>query len=425
MKIAIIGSGISGLSTAFYLSKFSDITIFEKNKMFGGHANTYDFNFENKKISIDCGFIVYNKKNYPNFIKILDYLNTTSDISDMSFAMSVDKRFEYSGSLIGMLGNYKNLLDKNYHKMIYDIFRFFKLSPKYLKKVNEDCTLDEFLSKFNFSNHFNKYHIIPMASAIWSSPEKEILKFPVKSLFDFYNNHQLLNFVERPQWRTIKGGSRNYVDSLISYLKLNKNNSFKLETEIVSIKKNKLKQIVIDKKNKKYEFDYVILTCHTDQSSKIIKSIDKNVSTLLNKFRYQNNLAYLHFDQSLMPKNKLIWSSWNYSTNSQKQISCITYWMNKLQNLDIDKNIFVTLNPIQIPKENKIIKIFKYEHPIYDQNSILVQKQIKSYQGKNKIFFAGAWNGYGFHEDGVKSALNIAKKLKVDLNWLDKNEKTS
>ena len=157
-----------------------------------------------------------------------------------------------------------------------------------------------------------------MASAIWSSPEKEILKFPVKSLFDFYNNHQLLNFVERPQWRTIKGGSRNYVDSLISYLKVNSNNSFKLETEIINIKKNKSKYIVIDK-NKKHEFDYVVLACHTDQSSKIVKSIDKNISILLNKFRYQNNLAYLHFDQSLMPKNKLIWSSWNYSTNSKNK----------------------------------------------------------------------------------------------------------
>ena len=164
---------------------------------------------------------------------------------------------------------------------------------------------------------------------------------------------------------------------------------------------------------------------HTDQSSKIIKNLDKNLSELLNKFRYQNNLAYLHFDQSLMPKNKLIWSSWNYSTNSQKQISCITYWMNRLQNLDIDKNIFVTLNPIQIPKENKIIKIFKYEHPIYDKNSLLVQKQIKLYQGKNNIFFAGAWNGFGFHEDGVKSALNIANKLKVDLSWIEKNEKSN
>ena len=360
-----------------------------------GHANTYDFNFENKNIPIDCGFIVYNKKNYPNFIKILKYLNISSDVSDMSFAMSVDKDFEYSGSLIGMLANYKNLLDKKYHKMIYDIFRFFKLSPKYLKKVDDDCTLDEFLNKFNFSNHFNKYHIIPMASAIWSSPEKEILKFPVKSLFDFYNNHQLLN------------------------------NSFKLETEIINVKKNKSKQIVIDKNNKKYEFDYVVLACHTDQSSKIIKSMDKKVSILLNKFRYQNNLAYLHFDQSLMPKNKLIWSSWNYSTNSQKQISCITYWMNKLQNLDTNKNIFVTLNPIEIPKENKIIKIFKYEHPIYDKNSLLVQKQIESYQGENNIFYAGAWNGHGFHEDGVKSALNISKRLKVDLNWLDKNEKSN
>ena len=425
MKIAIIGSGISGLSTAFYLSKFSDVTIFEKNKKFGGHANTCDFEFENKTMPIDCGFIVYNKKNYPNFIKILDYLNIANNESDMSFAMSVDKNFEYSGSLIGMLANYKNLLDKNYHKMIYDIYRFFKQSPRYLKEFDNNCTLDQFLKKFEFSNHFNKYHIIPIASAIWSSSEKEILKFPVKSLFDFYNNHQLLNFVERPQWRTIRNGSKNYVESLISYLKINKNNSFKLETEIVNIKKTKSKYVVIDKKDNKYQFDYIVLACHTDQSSKIIKNLDKDLSRLLNKFRYQNNLAYLHFDQSLMPKNKLIWSSWNYNTNSNKQISCITYWMNKLQNLDTKKNIFITLNPIQIPTENKIIKIFKYEHPIYDQNSFLVQKQIETYQGKNNLYFAGAWNGYGFHEDGVKSALKVAKKLKVDLNWIDKNNESN
>ena len=418
MKIGIIGSGISGLATAFYLSKHCDVTIFEKNKKFGGHANTFNFNFENNDIPIDCGFIVYNKKNYPNFIKILDYLEVLSEPSDMSFAMSVDKSFEYSGSLVGMLANYKNILDKDYYKMIYDIFRFFKLSPKYLKKIDDNYTLDQFLNKFQFSDHFSKYHIIPMASAIWSSPEKEILKFPVKSLFDFYNNHQLLNFIERPQWRTIKEGSINYVNSLINHLKKNKNNVLHLNTEIIDIKRNKSKQVLLDNKKRKHEFDYVVLACHTDQSSRIISNSDQKLSKLLKDFRYQNNLAYLHFDQSIMPKNRLVWSSWNYYTDSKKQISCITYWMNKLQNLNTEKNIFITLNPINIPSENKIIKIFKYEHPIYDQNSLNVQKQIEEYQGKNNIYFAGAWNGYGFHEDGVKSALNIIKKLNIDINWL-------
>ncbi len=237
-KIGIIGSGISGLSTAFYLSKSFDVSLFEKSFRFGGHANTHEFVYKEKNILVDTGFIVYNNKNYPNFVKILNHLNVQSSLSNMSFSMSVDKKLEYSGSIRGMLANYKNLVDKQYYKMVLDITRFYKKSGFYLNKSNKNLSLGEFLKEFNFSDYFKNYHIVPMASAIWSSPEKEILNFPISSLLDFYNNHQLLNFVDRPKWRTISNGSASYIKNILNHLKKYKVN-LNLNNEIKKISKNK------------------------------------------------------------------------------------------------------------------------------------------------------------------------------------------
>ena len=417
-KVGVIGSGISGLSTAFYLSKSFNVTIFEKKSRFGGHANTYNFNHNNKNINVDSGFIVYNNKNYPNFVKILNFLGIQNESSDMSFAMSVDKNFEYSGSMIGMLANYKNFKDKQYFKMFLDITRFYKKSGSYVQKVDDDCTLEDFLKKFNFSEYFKNYHIVPMASAIWSSPENKILKFPIKSLLDFYNNHNLLNFIDRPQWRTVSNGAINYVEGIVNYLKKNRNNVFFLNSEIINIRKYKNKLTLTNIKGKKFDFDYVVFANHTNEASSILKKESGYLAHSLKNFKYQKNLAYLHLDHTLMPKNKLLWSSWNYSTNSEKNISCITYWMNKLQRLNTKNNIFVTLNPINIPEENKIIKVFKYEHPVFDQKAFKVQKIISDNQGIKNIYFSGSWNGYGFHEDGVVSGLKVAKLLNAKLDWI-------
>ena len=419
MKVGIVGSGISGLSTALFLSKEHEITIFEKNNYFGGHANTIEINNKtNEKFSVDTGFIVYNEKNYPNFTNLLNFLNVNTNNSDMSFSVSVNKgELEYSGSLQGLFGNYKNLLNKEYLIMLKDIVRFYKYALSYKKKYDNIETLEKFLKRFNFSKYFCNYHLIPMASSIWSSQEKEILKFPINSMLDFYKNHELLSFINRPQWKTISGGSKKYVESLIKKLKINKKNKFYLNKEIhkVVIKNNK--RVLLDKKGYEYNFDIIVLANHTDEASEIIKNYDKKVYSLLKKFRYQKNIAFLHTDKTLMPINKKMWSSWNYLTNTSNKKSSVTYWMNKLQDLKTKEEIFVTLNPSKIPKNEKILKVINYHHPIYDHHALNSQKQIEKFQGVNNVFYAGAWNGYGFHEDGVKSALKICDLLNIKIDF--------
>ena len=419
MKIGIVGSGISGLTSALLLSKKYEITIFEKNNYFGGHSNTIDINDENGNIfAVDTGFIVYNEKNYPHFSKLINFLNVKTNNSDMSFSVSANEgELEYSGSLSGLFGNYKNLFNKEYLLMIKDILRFYNyaLSYKKINKPNE--SLYDFLKRFRFSKYFCDFHLIPMASSIWSSKENEILKFPINSMLDFYKNHELLNFIFRPQWKTISGGSKKYVEAIIKKIKKNKNNKFYLNKKIIDLQKKSNKNVLIDENGLKYDFDIVILANHTNEASEIIKNYDKNVCSILKKFRYQKNIAFLHTDQKLMPKKKRIWSSWNYLTNKINKKSSVTYWMNKLQNLNTNKDIFVTLNPTNIPKSEKITKVINYHHPIYDQNAFKAQKQIESFQGINNVFYAGAWNGYGFHEDGVNSAIKICHLLnfKTDL----------
>ena len=417
MKVGIVGSGISGLTSALYLSKKYEITLFEKNNYFGGHANTIEIiNKKENNFSVDTGFIVYNEKNYPNFSKLLNFLNVKSINSDMSFSVSANEgNLEYSGSIKGLFGNYKNLMNKEYLLMLKDIGRFYIYALSY-KKTNEPFeTLSKFLKRFDFSSYFCNYHLIPMASSIWSSSETEILNFPINSMIDFYNNHELLNFVNRPQWKTISGGSKNYVDALVKNLKTSSKNNLYTNNEIIEIKSKYNKRILIDNKGREHKFDFIVLANHTDEACKIIKNYDKNIFSILKNFRYQKNVAFLHKDQSLMPKNRSLWSSWNYLTDKSNKKSCVTYWMNKLQNLNTNEHIFVTLNPIKIPKNEKIFKVLNYQHPIYDVSGLKARNQMQKHQGVNNIFYAGAWNGYGFHEDGVNSALKICSLLNVKI----------
>ena len=413
MKIGIIGSGISGLTSSLLLTCNHEITLFEKNNYFGGHSNTVSIKNKDDNVSVDTGFIVYNEKNYPNFVKLLKYLNVITIKSDMSFSFcNKDIGLEYKGSFIGLIANYKNLLNKNYYLMLRDIIKFYNFGPKYKKNSKFNETLEAYLDRCNFSKYFCDYHLIPMTSAIWSSSEVEIKKFPVNSMLNFYENHNLLNFFNRPQWRTIKGGSKQYVEKIVKVLKKNRNNNLFLNKKIKEIKKINNKVILLDNKNQEHQFDYVIFANHTDEASMILKNFDKNTSELLKNFRYQKNVAFLHKDKKLMPKNKLTWSSWNYLSQKNTK-SSLTYWMNNLQNLKIDEDVFVTLNPSQLPDTDKIIRVENYYHPIYDIKSNKVQNEIIKIQGKNRIFFSGAWTGYGFHEDGVNSALQISKLLKI------------
>ncbi len=418
MEIAVIGSGISGLSSALLLSSKYKITLIENDDRFGGHANTVNVKIDKDTIPVDTGFIVYNKLNYPNLVGFFDYLKVETVSSDMSFAVSSrNGMLEYSGSLAGLFAQKKNLFNLKFYKMLKDIIVFFIFGYKYAFAIKDDESLKDYLKRCKFSDEFINDHLIPMSSAIWSCPENEILNFPAKSLLTFFKNHQLINFIVRPKWRTVKNGSREYVKKVIKELEKKSNNNLFLNTKIesISIEKNKIK-INFGKNSK--TFDKIIMATHPDQAIKLIKNLDKETLNLLKNFKYQKNIVYLHSDTSLMPKNKKTWSSWNYMSNDKiKRDSSVTYWMNLLQKLNSKRNFFVSLNPYIIPDRKLIFKKIVYEHPIFNNKTNEAQKRMNFIQGKNNIYFTGAWLGYGFHEDGIKSAVNMAKLLKINIPW--------
>ena len=417
MKIAIIGSGISGLSSALLLSQKHNITLFESNNRFGGHANTVEIMHKENVIPVDTGFIVYNKLNYPNLVSFFDFLKVETIDSDMSFAVSArDGQLEYSGSMKGIFAQKKNFFNLKFYKMLKDIIIFFIFGYKYAFQFKESESLGEYVKRCNFSKEFINDHLIPMSSAIWSCPEKEILNFPAKTLLTFFKNHQLINFIFRPKWRTVKGGSKQYVNKVIEKLSSDAKNRLILNSKIKSVY-CKNDKIEINFEESTEIFDKVIMATHPDQTIKLIKNLDEQSTDILRKFKYQKNIVYLHSDNSLMPKNKKTWSSWNYISSKREEKSSVTYWMNLLQKINNSLNVFVSLNPYITPIKSLTYKKIIYEHPIFNTQTNEAQKKMTELQGKNNIFYAGAWLRYGFHEDGIMSAVNISSLLNIKIPW--------
>ncbi len=417
MKIAIIGSGISGLSSALLLSQKHNITLFESNNRFGGHANTVEIMHKQNVIPVDTGFIVYNKLNYPNLVSFFDFLKVETIDSDMSFAVSArDGQLEYSGSMKGIFAQKKNFFNLKFYRMLKDIIIFFIFGYNYAFQFKESESLGEYVKRCNFSKEFINDHLIPMSSAIWSCPEKEILNFPAKTLLTFFKNHQLINFIFRPKWRTVKGGSKQYVNKVIEKLSSDAKNRLILNSKIKSVycKNNKIE---INFEESTEIFDKVIMATHPDQTIKLIKNLDEQSTDILRKFKYQKNIVYLHSDSSLMPKNKKTWSSWNYISSKSEEKSSLTYWMNLLQKINNSLNVFVSLNPHITPIKSLTYKKIIYEHPIFNNQTNEAQKKMTEIQGKNNIFYAGAWLRYGFHEDGIMSAVNISSLLNIKIPW--------
>ena len=417
MKIAIIGSGISGLSSALLLSQKHNITLFESNNRFGGHANTVEIMHKENVIPVDTGFIVYNKLNYPNLVSFFDFLKVETIDSDMSFAVSArDGQLEYSGSMKGIFAQKKNFFNLKFYRMLKDIIIFFIFGYKYAFQFKESESLGEYVKRCNFSKEFINDHLIPMSSAIWSCPEKEILNFPAKTLLTFFKNHQLINFIFRPKWRTVKGGSKQYVNKVIEKLSSDAKNRLILNSKIKSVY-CKNDKIEINFEESTEIFDKVIMATHPDQTIKLIKNLDEQSTDILRKFKYQKNIVYLHSDSSLMPKNKKTWSSWNYISSKSEEKSSLTYWMNLLQKINNSLNVFVSLNPYMKPIKSLTYKKIIYEHPIFNTQTNEAQKKMTEIQGKNNIFYAGAWLRYGFHEDGIMSAVNISSLLNIKIPW--------
>ncbi len=412
MKLAIIGSGISGLSSAYYLSKNHKVDLFEKDDHFGGHSHTIDIKIQDNVIPVDIGFIVFNKKTYPNLINFFEENNIAIEKSNMSFSVSVrDSEIEYCGKGIsGIFSNKLNLLNIKFLKMFFTIIDFYKKSEN-KNFINENITLGKYLEKLNVSDYFIKFHIIPMVSAIWSMPPYEAKQMPLSFFLKFFQNHGLFKLKNRPQWFTVSNRSRTYVDKILSnisgeyYKNYNINKIKRIQSGV---------QVYYGDKNEYFTYDKVVLATHADQALAIIEDPYEIEKKILSNFKYKTNEAVIHEDINYMPKNNKAWCSWNSSIESENsEQNSITYWLNLLQNLNISKNIFLTLNPyLKIPEE-KIIRRVQFTHPYFDQKAINSQKDLNLIQNKKNILFCGSYFGYGFHEDGIKSSLDMMNYINV------------
>jgi len=410
MKIAVIGSGISGLSSAYYLSKKNEVDLFEKDDHFGGHSYTFDIKEKNKKVPVDLGFIVFNKTTYPNLINLFEELKVPYEKSDMSFSVSVkDSNIEYGGTGFNSLFARKNnLFNFNFIKMIYEIISFYKSAPVLLKKDLKNLTLGNYLDNSKISKYFVNYHIIPMVAAIWSMPFSKARDIPFELFLNFFNNHGLFKLKDRPQWYTVTNRSRNYVSKVLDKI----NGEYFKNYEIKKIiRSDDNVRIFINTLGEYRDYDHVVLACHADQSLKLIDNPSNEEKEILNEFTYISNEAYLHTDVDLMPNKINAWSSWNSISKKDLTKTCVTYWLNKLQNLDTNKNYFLTLNPITKIKDSKIIKKINFTHPYLNNKSFEMQNRLKDLQGKKRLWFSGSYFGYGFHEDGLKSSLEMLKQF--------------
>ena len=417
MEIAVIGSGISGLSASLFLSRNNNVTLYEKNDYLGGHTNTKTINYQNKRINVDTGFIVFNKLNYPNLLKLFDFYNIAYEDSDMSLSVSnTNNNIEWSGQSVNTIfADRKKIFDINFWKFLIDILKF----NKFLKNNIDELSLDKqplgkWLYTKNFSDQFRENYILPMSAAIWSMNPNDVLSYPISNLFSFFNNHRLLHKKKlRPQWLTVTNGSKSYIDKILKSVKINK----KLNSKIQKINTNDNKFSIIDINGIQREYDKIIFSIHPEKILEIENNFDNKIINILNLFKTSKNKAYLHCDKSLMPKNRKVWSSWNVFSNKEMSKVSLTYWMNKLQNIDNNYPIFVTLNPLHLPDEDKIFEIIDYEHPIYDENAINGQLQLDSIQGYKDYWYCGAWTGNGFHEAGLASSLMISENLNGVIPW--------
>lgn len=413
MRIAVVGSGISGLSAAWLLASAHDVTLFEAEDYLGGHSNTVDApSLCGGVVPVDTGFIVYNPPSYPNLTALLNYLGAPSAPANMSFAVSLDDgAYEYAGTSLGALfGQPSNLLRLSHWQMIRDTLRFFREAKLTLEEKCDDTqTLRQYLDANRYSDAFVERHILPMAAAIWSTPSADVMDFPIASFVRFFDNHGLLQVRDRPEWRTVRGGSREYVERML--------NIFAGDVEIG----NKVKRIfrrsdgvVIEHAKGKSVFDACVVATHADDTLRLLDDADAAERRLLGAFRYAPNVAVLHRDASFMPRRRRIWSSWNYFASRQgsHRTLSVTYWMNNLQPLPPDSgDFFVTLNPLKAIAAGKEIARFNYAHPMLDVAAMAARRDLWSLQGRRRTWFCGSYFGYGFHEDGLQAGLAVAEDI--------------
>jgi predicted NAD/FAD-binding protein len=414
LEIAVIGSGISGLSAAWLLSQRHRVSLFEQSSRAGGHSNTVDVGLARRRVAVDTGFIVYNEPAYPNLSALFAHLGVKTDTTDMTFSVSLGRgRLEYGGgTLSGLFAQPVNMVRPRFWSMLRDIVRFYRLAPGLMGNSQADAmTLGELIDAGGFGRAFRDDHILPMAGAIWSAPAAAMADYPAVAFVRFFENHGLLKLSGRPLWRTVAGGSRQYVSRMLAEFR----GEVHLDRHVASVRRVGGGINVTAEGGETRRFDHVVIATHADQALRLLPDADDVERQLLGAFRYSRNRAVLHSDPVLMPRRRRAWASWNYlSTDAdnggQSQLS-VTYWMNRLQRLDTDQQMFVTLNPAGEPEAGLIHHEEIYEHPIYDAGAHRAQRRLWTLQGRRRTWFCGAYFGAGFHEDGLQSGLALAEQL--------------
>jgi predicted NAD/FAD-binding protein len=405
MKIAVIGTGIAGNVAARELCRDHEITVFEAADHVGGHTHTHSIDDNGRPLAIDTGFIVFNDWTYPNFIALLDELGVSSQPSEMSFGVKCERTgLEYKGHTLNTLfAQRRNLLRPSFHRMLRDIVRFNREARSLLEAGDDSLTLGDYLHDNHYSTAFTDYYIIPMGAAIWSAEPRRMLSFPATCFARFFANHGLLNIKNRPQWRVIRGGSRSYVDKLTAPFR----RQIRLNTPVTGIRRRATHVEVSSAGNGIERFDHVFIACHSDQALAMLRDASPLEREVLGAIPYQQNDVVLHTDTSLLPRRRLAWSAWNYHRLAGDQDAvAVTYNMNLLQGLSTQQTYLVTLNNSAAIDPGKIIKRLSYDHPVFTQEGIKAQQRQAEINGLRRSYFCGAYWRYGFHEDGVVSALN-------------------
>jgi predicted NAD/FAD-binding protein len=417
-RVAVIGSGISGLACAYRLVQAGHaVTLFEANDYFGGHTHTVDVTLNGLTYGVDTGFLVFNHKTYPNLVNLFEELDIATVATDMSFSVKVPLKgrdLEWSGdNLNTVFAQRRNLFNPRFLRMLRDILRFNEETTALAadhRHAEYGLSLGDYLKRHDYSAEFRDWYLLPMAGCIWSCPTAQMLAFPLTTFVRFCHNHGLLQVNDRPQWHTVKGGSRHYADKLLAAIP-----DKRLNTPVSAVNRvhvDGVAQIRIDSASGRELFDHVVLASHSDQTLRLLKDASLNESRLLGAISYQPNRAVLHTDASCLPANKKCWSAWNYQskTGTEPQV-CVHYLINKLQPLPFAEPVIVSLNPVDEPDASKIIASYDYAHPVFDSAAIAAQQELHLIQGWHGTWFAGAWTGYGFHEDGLKSGLAVAEAL--------------
>lgn len=419
-RIAVIGGGVAGLSAAWLLGRRDDVVLYERNDYIGGHSNTVEVETAHGPAAVDTGFVVYNERNYPLLTRLFRHLGVATQETDMSFAASIDEgRLEYAGSGLNTLfAQRANLLKPAYWHMLGDILRFNRDAKRTLRSTeNEHTTLGEYLDRNGYGARLSEHYLLPMAAAIWSCPTEAMRDFPARSFLKFFENHGLLDLANRPQWRTVTGGSREYVRRMLADLA-----GCAFASRPASCVRRVDGGVIVHARGAEPElFDEVVLACHADEALRLIDRPSAAEGRILGAFRYQENRALLHSDPALMPRSTRVWSSWNYLAQSRRGRTrhvSVTYWMNRLHRLATPQPLLVSLNPLREPRADLVATEMTYHHPVFDTAAMAAQGALPTVQGIDRVWFCGSYAGYGFHEDALRSAVQVCSALGVEPPWV-------